>query len=160
MTCHRALDVIDAAPFVDRSSPLFKSALDHANQCKTCGPALATAAVLTSRLRALPQLSVPADLRSVVMARIARIDSVSVPARGAQTHEREWVTRRLDWAAWIQLCSFAVTLALILQGSLLGTFGGAQSPRTLTEALTDALVVAGSLTVYFASLNLPLRSHR
>ena len=57
MTCAHVLGLIDAGPFADYPQAHLDAAWQHARQCGTCGPALETAAALSTALAALPQFA-------------------------------------------------------------------------------------------------------
>ena len=137
MTCAHVLGLIDAGPFADYPRAHLEAAWQHARQCATCGPALATAARLAADLAAFPQPAPPPDLAAAVIARIARIEETP-PVQDAAR----------EWSIWITaLGAVAACVAIALWSP---SAAGARFD------VTWAPVLAAGLALYAAGLFAPL----
>lgn len=160
MTCAHVLGLIDAGPFAEYPPEHLDAAREHARQCPTCGPALALATSLQSELGTLPQPEAPADLASIVMARIAQLpESDAVAATGRQAAVRP--VRRRDWTPTVTaLGGLVAGLAMILtMPSGVEGLGGFVTPRlsggalaTMPATAPAALAIGAGLVVYIVGL--------
>ena len=161
MTCAHVLGLIDAGPFADYPQAHLDAAWQHARQCGTCGPALETAAALSTALAALPQFAAPPDLAAAVLTRVARGDAVQPATAAPATPE---------WSPWVTtLGGLGAGLAIVLSvlgGDVIpiaitagsGGLAGALSAMPVTA--TWAPVLAVSLALYVAGLFAPVGGQR
>jgi hypothetical protein len=150
MTCRHVLDLIDAGTLTD-------AAEKHAQQCATCGPALAAATALTARLVALPQPEPPAHLAAAVLARIARMDSDASKQAHSTTATPAAMGAR-DWSRWASLTGVAAGLALVMATvPVLGVRGITTNLVVMPSTTTGALGLGAGLLLYAAGLFVPVR---
>ena len=158
MTCAHVLGLIDAGPFADYPAAHLRAAWQHAQQCATCGPALAAATALTDDLAALPQLTPPPDLRGTVMARIAQLDEATARAEAASDARPPSLVQ--DWPAWATaLGTVSASAAIILWMPSDGLVGAYLAPRLglMTISATAGTVsLAAGLVLYAVGLFAPV----
>ena len=167
MTCAHVLGLIDAGPFADYPQEHLDAARAHARECPTCGPALALTTSLTAELGALPDPDGPADLASIVMARIAQLPEPG-SARAAVTQDAVATARRRDWAQSVTaLGGLVAGLALVLTmpsgADVLGDFvtprlSAAGALSTVPSSGPAALAIGAGLLLYAVGLFAPVRS--
>ena len=158
MTCTHVIGLIDAGPFVEYPREHWEAARLHARQCGTCGPALAAADAVTSRLRMIPNPAPARDLTADVLARAAVVEEArrAVPATAARTAR---VTSR---ALWVPASATALAAAAVATSIASGDVsllrvapfsgGGLDMPPTAAGMLQ---LVTG-LALYAFGLLLPL----
>lgn len=141
MTCAHVLGLIDAGPFAGYPRAHLDAAWQHARECGTCGPALATAMALTTDLAALPQPAPPPDLAAAVLARVARIE---------QLHATSDAREAANWSPWATaLGTLVAAIAIVVS----------MQPGDGTP-IPIALIVPASLALYVVGLFAPLREKR
>jgi hypothetical protein len=160
MTCRHVIDLIDAGPFVDYPREHREAASAHARQCAACGPALAAADAVASRLRMIPSPASSRDFTADVLARAGAMEQANreLPAAAPVTAS---VTTRALWipASATALAGAAVAAALasgdvsLLRVAPLSG-GGVDMPTTGAGILQ---LVTG-LALYAVGLLVPLRS--
>src|SRR5688572_928031 len=158
MTCTHVIGLIDAGPFVDYPRDHWDAARLHARQCATCGPALAAADAVTSRLRMLPNPAPARDLTADVLARVATLEEArrAVPAIAAVTVP---ATSRALWVPAAATALAAAAVATSIASGDVSLFrvkpfsgGGLDMPPTAAGMLQ---LVTG-LALYAFGLLLPL----
>lgn len=160
MNCSQALDVIDAAPFVDVPPARLESAWHHARECPTCGAARSAADEITTGLLVLPQPASPPDLSTVVMARIARLEP---PVARLQT-----APRRLEsWPAWVTIAGIVAIVAATMPGygpagvaALITPFPSWPGALALPSGAAGLLALVAGLALYVSGLFAPVWRRR
>lgn len=162
MTCSHVIGLIDAGPFVDYPRDHREAAWAHARQCATCGPALAAADAVTSRLRMIPNPAPARDLAADVLARVAAVEQArrAVPARATVSAPGK------SRALWVPASATALAAAAVATSIASGdasllrvapfSGGGLDMPPTAAGMLQ---LVTG-LALYAFGLLVPLRRAR
>ena len=159
MTCHHVLGLIDAGPFADYPREHLDAAWAHAQDCPTCGPALAGSTNLTAGLGAISRPTAPPRLAPKIMAAIAPTPS---PARAASVEPAALSEGALgtlpNWAPWANaLGAFALAVAIgwswLAGESIITTRGSLWTGFSVRPSTTmGALAMAASLGLYVLGL--------
>ncbi len=160
MNCSQALDVIDAAPFVDVPPARLEAAWHHARECPACGAARSAADEIVTGLVGLPQPAAPPDLSTVVMARIARTEPA---AARLQT-----VPRRLEsWPAWVTIAGIVAIVAATMPGcgpagvaTLVTPFPSWSGGLALPSGVGGLVSLVAGLALYVSGLFAPVWRRR
>lgn len=156
MNCSQALDVIDAAPFVDVPPARLEAAWQHARECPTCGDARGAADEIAAGLATLPQPAAPSDLATVVMARIARLEPAAERPASAP--------RRLDsWPAWVTIAGIVAIVATTMPGygpagvsELFTPFPSWSGGLALPSGVGGLVALVAGLALYVSGLFAPV----
>ena len=129
MICKRAMDVIDAGPFVSHSREQLEAAHAHIGQCDRCATALGHSESLITRLESMPSPGPSRDLTQNVMARIAALET-GVP-QTATVQDRAARVPAAQSSRWLPAAgAIAATAA-----TLLITASVASSSESLTPSV-------------------------